>query len=213
ARTVSAPISTFTSTSTTRAAPCMVISSSMWNPESIGTALSDANVISGNLSTWSTSVRMAAVTLRISSVSGGVRTSRLSAGTVIGLDDQLEREEGATGALGLNERGERHHEVGRWLEAQAVAVGQRAAVAAVTAQQLEHLVAPLAELGSRECAGDRRLRRGRPRAHAASAPAVAIRRGVRTASTAAVRSRAATSPQRCPIWLGSVMEWYAITPA
>src|SRR5207245_873142 len=83
-------------------------------------------------------------------------------GAVIGLDDQLEREEGATGALGLNERGERHHEVVRWLEAQAVAVGQRAAVAAVTAQQLEHLVAPLAELGSRECAGDRRLRRGRP---------------------------------------------------
>src|SRR5437879_1292726 len=83
ARSVSARISTFRSTGTSRAAPCIVTSSSMWNPESVGATLRDANVISGKRSTWSTSVRMAAVTLRISSVSGGVSTSRLSAGTVI----------------------------------------------------------------------------------------------------------------------------------
>ena len=80
---MSPPISTFTSTGTVRAAPCIVTSSSMRNPESLGTRLRDTNVISGKRSTWSTSVRMAAVTLRISSVSGGVSTSRLSAGTVI----------------------------------------------------------------------------------------------------------------------------------
>src|SRR2546422_833801 len=50
ARTVSAPTSTFTSTGTVRAAPCIVTSSSMWNPESVGTRLRDMNVISGKRS-------------------------------------------------------------------------------------------------------------------------------------------------------------------
>src|SRR2546430_1673550 len=160
ARSVSARISTFRSTGTSRAAPCIVTSSSMWNPESVGATLRDANVISGKRSTWSTSVRMAAVTLRISSVSGGVSTSRLSAGAVIGLDDQLEGEEGAAGALRFDECGERRHDVVRRLEAQAVAVGQRALLAAVAAQQLEHLVATRAEPGRGERAGDGRLRHG-----------------------------------------------------
>src|SRR3989442_5716628 len=49
----------------------------------MGVTLSDTKLISRYWSTWRTSVRIASVTLRISAVSGGVSTSRLSAGTII----------------------------------------------------------------------------------------------------------------------------------
>src|SRR2546430_2916842 len=93
-------------------------------------------------------------------------------GAVIGLDDQLEGEEGAAGALRFDECGERRHDVVRRLEAQAVAVGQRALLAAVAAQQLEHLVATRAEPRRGERAGDWQPRYGLAVAHAGGASAV-----------------------------------------
>src|SRR2546428_13764439 len=106
---------------------------------------------------------------------------------MIGLDDQVEGEEGATGALRFDERGERRYDVVRRLEAQAVPVGQRALAATLSAQQLEHYAAPLAELRRGERAGDGRLRHGLARAQAVGAPGSDARRVVRAASTAAGR--------------------------
>jgi hypothetical protein len=82
ALTVSGPTVTSAVTGKVRVVPSMVSSSCSGTFPVLARTESAAKVIVGYLSTCSTSVRMASVTLRISAVSGGVSTSRLSVGTV-----------------------------------------------------------------------------------------------------------------------------------
>ena len=83
ARNVSTPGSTLTSIGTSRVWPTSVSAPMMWNPCAVGLTSFETSRISWYWSMRRVSVRMASVTLRISAVSGGVSTSRLSVWTVI----------------------------------------------------------------------------------------------------------------------------------